>query len=266
MDGARRGRAPSVTVSLVVPWRPDTGPRAHAWAWLRQRYARCFPDWEIVTGVSDDPDWCKAEAVNDAARRARGAVLVIADADVVCTTAALRHAVALASNQPWVIPHRIVYRLNPLETVRVLAGDPERNPAPDPTAHIRTPYTGVAGGGMLVLRHGAFHAVGGMDQRFRNWGRQDEALAVALDTLVGRPTRLDAPLWHLWHDPGARLQNPHYQRNTRLYRAYEGAFYDPPTMRTLIRRAGPRCPLCDAAAYACLDEPLAWVAPDRLTC
>ena len=68
-------------VSVLVPWR-ETPDRAPLWAYLRAKWTSTFPNWEIIEGSCPDGPWRKGLAVADALTRARGDVLVVADADV----------------------------------------------------------------------------------------------------------------------------------------------------------------------------------------
>ena len=87
-------------VSVLVPWAGDgeTGPRQRAWQWLSAHYARAHPDWQLIMGTSPR-EWRKGVAVNDALSRAKGAVLLIADADCYLEPAALEKAVDLVERE-----------------------------------------------------------------------------------------------------------------------------------------------------------------------
>jgi GT2 family glycosyltransferase len=227
-----------VTVSLLVPIEPDGGERDRNWRWLRSRYQRLFPGWEIVErGCSGG--WSKGEAVNAAAQAASGEVLVIADADLLLARDGLTEAlVALKRGAPWVVPHGRVLRLTEACTAKVLAGDMPAFPAPLESSSLARPSRlGPAGGGVTVLRREAFHAVGGIDPDFTGWGGEDISFARALDTLVGPHRRLGALAWHLWHPPmERRLGNRASSANERLAARYLDAVGDPISMAALVAR------------------------------
>lgn len=203
-----------MTVSVVVPFRPDGAERDRNWAWLRSRHEAA--GWEVVEGDCDG-EWNKPAAVNHAARRASGSLLVISDADVFVSPAHLDAAVARARHAPWVVPHRETRRLTEAATVKVLeGGDPRRLPTAAPVR------VAGAGGGLLVVSAEAFWSVGGMDERFEGWGFEDVSFALALDCLVGPHVRLDAPLYHLWHprQPRPKPTPGRLLPNRVLYRRY----------------------------------------------
>jgi hypothetical protein len=232
LQGFRRG---DHGVSIIVPRAVDDGPeRIAAWAWLKARYQTLFPDWQLLEGRSHAAMWRKGEAVDNALTRATGSVLVIADADCVVPEAALREAVALVeSGVPWVVPHRTVSRLNPRQTAEWLA-DPVSTERPPPTGDLFRPaYTGVAGGGIVVIERSDFAAVGGIPKTFCGWGAEDESLALILDTMLGPHRRLDTPLVHLWHPPAPKNVSNH--RNRPLFEYFRRASGDQAMMWALIR-------------------------------
>lgn len=192
-------------VSLLVPRAEDDGPhRAAAWAWLRKRYQTLRPSWEIVEGVALARPWQKGVALDAALAKCRGRVAIVADADVLVDLAVLDRAVALVhQGAPWVVPHQLVFRLNPTATEQLLGQDPATAPAPllGPDQLCRTPYRGFAAGGILVVSRPMLAATGGIPHQFAGWGAEDEALAVIFDTLLGPHQRLQADLVHLWHPP-----------------------------------------------------------------
>lgn len=204
-------------MTVVVPFRPDGAERDRNWAWLRDRFATEHPGWEVIEAGCDDGEWNKPQAVNRAARQASGDVLVVSDADVFVSPRALDAAVAQAAHAPWVVPHRQTKRLTPRATVAVIEGaDPRREPT------VCKPRIACAGGGLFVLRAEVFWTAGGMDEQFRGWGFEDATFGLVLDEVAGPHVRLDAPLFHLWHQP----QPPPHHAEGRLsdnrlrYRTY----------------------------------------------
>jgi hypothetical protein len=244
LEGWRRGCR---GVSVVVPRAPDGGPRDAAWRWVQARYRALFSDWEMVAAEGPAGEtWCKGAVVARGLERARGRVLVVADADCVVAPEALREAVDLVERgAPWVVPHRMVYRLNEVETARWLARSPDSLSAPSsrPSDCARPPYLGYAGGGLVVVNRALYEVCGGIPRDFLGWGAEDEALAVILDTMLGPHHRLDYPLIHLWH-PSARRGSLRaaYRANRTLLGHYLRARGNLPMMWALVQR-GPRAHL-----------------------
>jgi len=209
-------------VSVIVPWRPDNGPRDRAWDWIRRRYAALHPWFEVVVGTCPDAHWRKGVAVARAIEQASGWTLVIADADCFVSAKALRDSVAIVETNPevsWVIPHGKVNRLDEAATAEVMAGPFGRRDFTGLGLQ-RAAYEGYPGGGMLVIERSKYEASGGIPSVFKGWGAEDEALSVILDTLVpGQRVRLGHDLIHLYHPQLRRLSHDRYQTNRRLYRA-----------------------------------------------
>jgi glycosyltransferase involved in cell wall biosynthesis len=224
-------------VSVLVPWRPDGGARDRAWAWLRQRYGRLHPGWQIVESGPQTGAWRKGAAVADALDRATGDVLVIADADCVVEASELERATELVRSReaPWVVPHTRVKRLDEKSTAAVLGRDPASS---DVSGRLsRQAYTGFAGGGIVIVRRSDYEASGGIPDRFEGWGAEDEALAAILDTLVGPHERFEGDLWHLWHgEPRTRKAHRGSRENRRLFRLFQSARGHPDLMWELVHQ------------------------------
>ena len=211
-------RGVSVIVPLDTKDRPD---RRRLWRHVADFYRRFFPGWEIVEGYADGGrGWRKGVAIADALERARGRVLVIADADVLIDPAALAEAVDRVGGKevPWAVPHRDVVRLNAEATERQLAALPEFVTISTEDL-VRPLYEGFAGGGLLVVDRVAYVASGGIPASFVGWGAEDQALAVILDTCAGIHWRGQAPLVHLWHEPQEKQDRTANRARLRAIRA-----------------------------------------------
>lgn len=235
-----------MSVAVIVPYRGGQPERDRNWAWIRHHYETHHPSWPIVVADSPGP-WSKGAAVNTAAADTDATVLVIADADSFVPPAALTEAVDLAATVPWVVPHGNVRRLNPHATDQLIAGnDYDRRDLARPL------YEGPAGGGIAVLTHDAFDAVGGIDPRFLDWGNEDLCWSFALETLVGHHLRLGADLIHLWHPH----PSPDYSKpplSDHLFAAYVEAQWHPGQMRAVIdgRPYEPPPPLDTPRRFRC---------------
>jgi len=223
-------------VAVLVPWRPDDGPRDAAWAWLRERWRRKHPDWQIIEGHCPDGEWSKGAAVADALARTDALILVIADADVWCGgTPEAVDKVAIGQAR-WAVPHRLVHRLSEQATADLTAGALSYERIHRAELAER-PYVGYAGGGITVIDRDLL-ARAPIDPRFVGWGHEDEAAALAWCSLAGRPWRGAADLWHLWHPPQQRpTRAAGSAENQRLLRAYQSAARHPEAMRKILAAA-----------------------------
>ncbi|MBX6387373.1 MAG: hypothetical protein IRZ07_31075 [Microbispora sp.] len=217
-----------MTVSVVIPWRPGCPHRKAALAWVLPRWQAT--GWQVVVAEqSDGGPWCKARAVAVGLSEARGDVLVVADADVWCPKTAAAVGVVERGATRWAVPHRLVYRLSGEATRRVLGGEqPHKG-----MGLAQEPYTGLAGGGITVVRRDVYAEVP-LDPRFLGWGQEDESWAHALTVLAGRPWRGVAPLWHLWHPPQERLTRRWGSRQGRELAARYGRARTADRVRALL--------------------------------
>lgn len=212
--------------SVVVPWRssPDRVP---LWEFLRKRWESA--GFEVVEGYCDPRQpWCKGAAVADGMTRAAHGPVVIADADVWCDVdEALAH---VALGRAWAVPHERVLRLTETATTALMDGAP-----PGPLAE--RPYTGRAGGGLVVLTRAAYEACP-IDPRFAGWGQEDEAWSLALRCLYGPPWRGTADLIHLWHEPQPRDNRAvGSAESAALLRRYSAAYRNRDAMTALLDEA-----------------------------
>lgn len=231
---AKAPKPPSVTV--IVPFTPGKCPqRDRVWAWVKARYERLHPTWDVIE-AHHDGEWCKAAAIQSVIGDVTSDVVIVADADVYAPPADLAFAASrIAAGAPWVVPWRNVHRLTQEETERVLDSTPgHRVPERQRRRH-HIYYEGVAGGGLVVIPRSAWD-VAPMDDRFIGWGYEDVCWGSALDTLVGEHLRLDGDLIHLWHPPQPNRENPS-QASTELHNAYMEAHRMPRRMRSVVYRS-----------------------------
>lgn len=223
-----------MSVSVLVPWRPDGGARDAAWQWVSRWWTEQQPDWQVVAGGCPDGPWIKALAVADALTRADGDVLVIADADLICDSVGAAVA-AVQAGAGWAIPHLRVRRLSEQATALLYAGTP-----PARAAHhaglAKPAYRGRVGGGLAVMPRTVYQRVP-LDPRFAGHGQEDVSWGRALAILAGRPWRGRDDLWHLWHPPQPRQPGQPRGVGSRasldLYRRYRAA-RTPAQMRALL--------------------------------
>lgn len=235
MTGAVRVRAgESMSVAVVIPWRAGCEWRERALAWVTSRYQAAFPDAEVVLGAcAHGGAFNRSQAILDGATKTFADVIVVADGD--CWSDGLPAALDGVFDAGWAVPHRLVHRLSCDSTDRVLAGDEWRGlPLSDDNAQDAKPYVGNETGTLVAVHRDVLNEVP-PDRRFVGWGGEDQAWAIALNTLVGKPWRGTADLVHLWHPPQPRLNRVvGNQANRALYRRYIAARGNRQRMRELL--------------------------------
>lgn len=187
----------------------------------------------MVEGRGNQP-WRKAVAIGNGINKARGDILIVADADVWCD--GLEEAVGELGSAPWVMPHRLVYRLdqNATEALYDLAYLHPRDVCGPSFTPDEPPYIGWVGGGISVFRREAWEKAP-MDPRFVGWGSEDVSWGHALDALVGDHERLHADLYHLWHPPQDRIsRRVGNDYSESLWHQYRAARHRPEVMARLV--------------------------------
>jgi glycosyltransferase involved in cell wall biosynthesis len=212
-------------ISILVPFHcPDPAShRAKNWEWLKKYWKSQLPAAEIIIGVDDragkdNRPFSKSCAVNNAAKKVSGDILVIVDADCYISTDSvlrcakeIRHARKM-KHRLWFVPYRKFFRLNQLSSQRILESDPRGSyvlPSPPDTNDILNmdAFAGTSGsayghwyGALIqILPKEAFEEVGGWDERFIGWGGEDHAAMRATDTLYWPHKTLPSQVTHVWH-------------------------------------------------------------------
>ncbi|MGY4690680.1 galactosyltransferase-related protein [Salibacterium sp. K-3] len=228
----------SRSISLLIPYEPDNGPRDQAFQWILAFYHKYLPEAQICIGRSRSSLFSRAQAVNDAARKATRPIYFIIDADLVFDPSIAASAEKLLNKHPWVIPYDNVCYLSRTASERVRSrepvlphpghGDCERIKQPAP----RTPCVG----GFNIVPRKHFERIHGFDERFIGWGGEDRAFMSAMNTLCGPYKRMKKTLYHLWHPHVGGKRNPNYKNNKKRRDLYLQAEGDKKRIQHLISR------------------------------
>ena len=205
-------------ISILVPFQSTDPQRLENWFWVKRYLEHHLPGAEIVLGRDfkslDDPKvpFSKSAAVNDAASRSHGDILVILDADgyvdsdVILRCAKNIRAALRVNRRLWYIPYSKFVRLTPEASKDLLKTSPKGpyqflKSIPDSDVQNTKGYqSGSIFGAMIqVLPRGAFDLVGGWDERFRGWGGEDRASVCVLDTLYCNHRITINHVVHIWH-------------------------------------------------------------------
>lgn len=243
-------------ISLLIPFTTKDDYRKTTFRWLLDYWKEEMPDAEIVIGHSKSNPFCKTEALNHAAKRANGKVLVVLDADAYIEGQILEDVADIIleeleqGNQTWFIPYRHLYRLNEDTTAAILDSDPTdpiRLPDPPPDSYLdNEPNAAKYGRSYAALAYviprEALDAIGCFDERFnRGWGGEDVSTLRALDTLWGKHKTTDNGIFHLWHPKigdtfktRAWVGQEEDEPNRQLAILYKIASQNPSVMQELV--------------------------------
>lgn len=190
-------------ISILIPYRP-TPEREQLWDHCKTLWAAT--GYEIVTGTSPDGPFNTAAAINDAASKATGDMLMIHGADHLPDTTAINWAAEQLTTHPWVAIYSTTSSYDEPATRAILHGS---TPTNLPTQI--TPFC-IAD---IGIRKDAWIP---MDERFNGWGSEDRAWRLALETLYG-PTPTSPFTLRTLHHPAAARDNA--EANYTLYLEYE---------------------------------------------
>lgn len=165
-----------------------------------------LPDWVqyLHSPNGGGQPYNRSRAFNEAARIARGRVLILHDNDImvpaVYASAAIeRYIQGYAISQL----KRFIFYLNEISTNRVLESDDGLR-----SGGCEQVIENLCGGGSLAVSKEAYLYLGGMDEEFVGWGGEDEEF---WDRCKACRVREFAclPFVHLWHSPapGKRTEN-----------------------------------------------------------
>lgn len=182
--------------TIIIPWRDD-GHRARACQFVCEFYRTILSGVPILLVDSGHEPFNRAASRNLGIQGlASTEVAVVADADTLPDTDALRQAIAAATDYQLHYPFTICHYLSQEGTQQVLEGQFAQ------PGHIDFSIPG-AQGGIFVMRADAWRAAGGMDEDFQGWGYEDNAWHTSVSRRLGAPVRHQGAIWHLWH-PAAR--------------------------------------------------------------
>lgn len=221
-------------ISALFPYKPGIRERDFIWAAVRQRYERLFPQIELCIGTDESDPFCRSHAVNEAAKQATGDILMLVDTDVVFNPGLIDRITAAIREHPWLIPFKTGKKLTREATRHLLEHGLPRDlkvEKEDIEKIISSP-----GPFINVMTRECFETIRGLDERFKGWGREDEAMVMALDTLCGKHLRTEGSVYHLWHH--RQKVNPlNSEANQQLYLQYRAAKGNVPEMQKIINQA-----------------------------
>ena len=220
-------------VSFLIPFQFDSGPREASFHWIKRYTENMFPGAEICIGESSTIPFNKSKAVNNAAKRATRDILVLLDADIFCDPDIIRQSIALLEKSTWVIPYKRILKVSQEDTSLVLQS---KASWPIHFGLTRSEYIEAPAyvGALNIIPRKCFEMVGGFDERFVGWGREDDVFSFAVDTLCGHYLRLEAEIYHLWHPFVGTTGNPNIKVNTALWWEYRNVYGDAQAMKRVI--------------------------------
>jgi len=226
-----------IKIMLVIPWREQPS-RIGLFKEVKNWYKTNLPGIEIIYSNKPGEFWNAAASRNDGVKRAQEAgcdVVIINDADTIPEIEPLLEAINFCQVGNMIHnPYSHCKVFSKEETFRFYDGMKLQD------IHCRNVFT-TSNGGVYVCTPEAWWSVGGMDEKFVQWGYEDSALEVAHIIIKG--TKLVKHLGHIYslkhqeqfHDKG---YTENEQKNRQLYLKYL-AISSPEEMLKLVKEASP---------------------------
>lgn len=203
-------------IGIVIPWRA-TPSRLKALDIVVDWYKTNLTNIEIF--YSDKPGvWNLAASRNDGVKKAQEAhcdVIIVNDADTIPEIGPLTKAIEECQKDGLIhLPFKIVNYLEESETDVYLSGKTEGLKA-------RLFFGGVSG--VLVCKPETWWELGGQDEKFKQWGGEDDAFAIA-HKIIKRAPMVDHSglIYCFGHAPQSEDKDfdINYQNNLALLSEY----------------------------------------------
>lgn len=218
-------------LSIVIPWRStDDAHRDRICDWIIKRYERLLPKTTLHLADSDEfYPFNRGEARNHGMNYVRTKYVLIADADTICDIRFINAGISVLENNPdtWVLPYdrNGYYNLTEKFTERILSMWPVALlPRRD---ELEFEHELESWSGLILMKTESFEKTGGYDPSFQGWGYEDNAFALAADTLIGEHQRISGGYcMHLWHPAPeeTRFKSPYIHFNQKRYKEYQLAY------------------------------------------
>lgn len=222
------------TVIIAVPRRDDNGWRDDLWRHCRSYWESKFPWWDIYQGYhyADEGPFNRSIGVNRAVRFGSEQdwdVALIIDSDVIPDDVAVAAAVDVANKTgAATLSHTARLMLNQKATTAWLNNDIDKTSIKN--RHLENIFYDSVSCCLAIPRQ-LWDLTGGFDERFRGWGYEDSAFAIACETIQQHPVlRVESELVHLWHpvETGNSMTGPKtpeaaklMQDNSKLLHEYK---------------------------------------------
>jgi hypothetical protein len=220
-------------LGLVIPWREQPTrikPLEAVLLW----YKTNLPDIEVIYSDRPGTFWNAAASRNDGVKRAQEAhcdVIIINDGDTIPEIEPLLQAIEQCQKDGMIHnPYRLCKYFDKEMTQKFFDGS-------DIKLLKHTLYT-EANGGIYVCTPEAWWSIGGMDEKFVQWGGEDSAFELAHSIIKGtKLVKHDGYIYCLGHDAQIHDDgfNFNHLRNIELYWLYYSAS-TPERMLALVKQ------------------------------
>ncbi|GAA0699117.1 hypothetical protein GCM10008904_04190 [Paraclostridium ghonii] len=192
-------------LSIIIPFKTDTGNRERNWNWIKKRYESLMPDAELCIDERNETPYCKSAAINAAVRKSTQEILLIVDADIVLNINDLENAINEVYDKGIVAPSRLV-RFSENATNRIL--DTNCFNVDDSFIDSNTQIFTSLFSGICIMKKEIFKKCGGYDEIFKGWGNEDVAFVKCMHRVNGPIHKIsNFTMYHLHHQNDSNHRN-----------------------------------------------------------
>jgi hypothetical protein len=216
-------------VTVCIPWRPQPS-RLAAYYYVKEWYAKALPGCHFTDGDSGDEVFNRADSRNDAVRKAKTEMIVVADADTICDSHVLREAIVAAREDGLLhFPFHVGIYLDLDESVKMYESEMD-DLFFDALERVEPHASGAH-----VMRKSSWWEAGGMDWRFTGWGGEDDAFIHACRAILCGVIQHPGLALILWHEAERDIGSSRWQPNSDLASRYRHLRNDKESMLELVK-------------------------------
>lgn len=204
---------------IIIPWR-DIGCdfRRRHFNFLYKYYSKFA---NVIVSDSSFKNFNRAEARNNGVRESKSKNIAIIDADNFIKIDQILNAVCLSQESEKVIrPFNSIHYLSEQATERFYQSPEQFIPKFDDYVYMYPSMIGYKNsGGAFVLKKTTWELIGGMDEKFEEWGLEDSAFNFMSEAIVGPSIFIDGPNYNLYHPAERILLQKNIDRYTIWYKS-----------------------------------------------
>lgn len=228
-----------MNVTVAVPFRHSGCKyRLRSFKYISDSITGWIPGAEFILVDAGGEVFDRSKTRNLAMRRAEHDIVVLHDADTLATRENLLASIKAArTHQGLVLPYNFYRGMSKASTENVLAQPTKLDPFKETPEETNASSIG----GIWVMQKKLWEKAGGMDERFRGWGYEDDAFFYASETLNEPVKRIKGDIVHFWHPRAPNFTtNPSYYFNRDLSARYQEASGDKEAMTNILSEKGRR--------------------------
>jgi len=198
--------------SIVIPYKKSDVQRDLNLQFLLNEYKKMF-NFEIIISQDNNKDLNVSRLRNLGVKQAQGEYIILLDADLYVPKKMILDGIKLIKKQPYVISKKnSVNDLGVIDTRNLIKKNilPQNIPL-----SLRTTVA------FMIISKKIYNKVGGYDERFKNWGGEDNAFIHTLRMHCPQIERVEGKIYHLWHPVQNTKKNFKNSVNYKLMQQYQ---------------------------------------------